>query len=271
MKPFYHRYIALVCFVAFLFGAALPVVAKSDAEFTYALQIEQAERYGRLLHEYDQAADLAATFLAEATGTPLETIHDGLAVEQVDKQFRAVYAQEGAAVYEVMVRRGQVRRDTFKDGDAVGPLTTIQQGILKARAAAQEMDFAKCDGTYRYIPVPIRQETDEWLYRVYVLLQPPSETHTPIGGHFRADISGDDFSVQGFTANANSCLMIGPPEDVPEKGQVVGAMSTTSLFTHPQDIHVFLGLKFEMPYFLRTDANLVIWKIEYGLISVFQE
>ncbi len=249
----------------------MAAAAKTEAEFTYALQIEQAERYGRLLHEYEQAAGLAAAFFAEATGTPLETIHDGLAVEQDDKQFRAAYAQDGVATYDVMVRRGQVRRDTFKDGDAVGPLTAVQQGILKARAATQDMNFAKCDGTYRYMPLPIRQETDEWVYRVYVLLQPPSEGHTPIGGHFRADISGDDFSVLGFEAYANSCLIISPPEATPEKGQVVGAMSTTSLFAHPQDIHVYLGLKFEMPYYLRTDANLVIWKIEYGLISVLQE
>ena len=257
--------------LACLFGSAQPIAAKTDAEFTYALQIEQAERYGRLLHEYEQAADLAAAFLAEATGTPLEDIHDGLAVEKVDKQFRVTYAQGDVATYEVMVRRGRVRRDTFKDGDTVGPLTQVQQGMLKARVAAQEMDFAKCDGTYHYIPLPIRQETDEWLYRVYVLLQPPSATQTPIGGHFRADISGGDFSVLGFEAYAKSCLTIGPPEAEPERGQVVGAMSTTSLFTHPQDIHVYLGLKFEMPYYLRTDSNLVIWKVEYGLISVLQE
>ena len=248
-----------------------PATAKTEAEFTYALQIEQAERYGRLLHEYDEAAHLAAGFLAEATDTPLSTIHDGLAVEQDGKQFRAVYAPDGVATYEVMVRRGRVRRDTFKDGQSVRALTDVQQGMLKARAAAKEMDFAKCEGDYHYLPIPIHQEADDLTYRVYVLLQAPSETQAPIGGHFRADISGDDFSVLGFEAYANSCLILAGPETKPKEAEVVGAFTTTSLFPHPRDIHVYLGLKFEMPYFLGTAENRVVWKIEYGLISVVQE
>ena len=125
----------------------------------------------------------------------------------------------------------------------------------KARAAAESARLQRCDVPYKAVVVTPKL--------VYLLA---GGEGIVVGRHFRIEVAGDGQSVASVEPSTLSCLRV---EEWPASASAGGTRPARASFSHsltpaPNEFHVFLSLKHDMPIYVATGAG--VWKVESGLI-----
>ncbi|WP_203323596.1 hypothetical protein [Pseudoxanthomonas beigongshangi] len=222
----------------------------TPAERSAALQ--SASTTGEVLYRHDQAAWLATDALVAfwknspkslVAGWITQETEDGIAVVFVDRTPEALY------------------RVTVSDAGVAGPvnalatpepLSAYEAGAAAARAVAKDASFERCGERYNTITLPATDDTSGWT--VYLIPGTTTYEDLPVGGAQRVSVKdGKIVSQRGYS---RSCIVL---KDDPK---AVGLMITHLLDPEPTEIHVFWSLWAKKTFYVMTQPNGVMWKLD---------
>lgn len=254
----------LFLLIAILAGFAAPVAAKTDLETEYATEIAEAERLGRIIHDYDIAAWVATDLLVERVGD-LRGKVTGWIVEDEGKGERVLFYRGSNGLfmpaYSMTVENGKASDVSFKAYAENDALTPTQTAMIKARERGLATGVSGCSKSYNTVVIP-----DEAIgYLVYVLAATTDPTTVQIGGHLRHDVDASGENVVGFRKFTNSCLAL--PKPSAGGGQQVVAMMVSQILTpYPTEIHIWANLLHDIDLFVITGEK-TMWRVSNGRIN----
>ena len=222
-----------------------------------AVALAWAEHTGRQIFEHDRAAAVASDAVQASesahddirvSGWVTEARDDGIAVTFVDAA--------PAALYRVLVSESGEAGPVAAYSDPE-PLSAYEAAAVAARDAAVAVPFERCAERYNPVVLPAAADAaGRWT--VYLLPATTRHDEVPVGGTYRMDVQGGVVSAQ--RAFTRTCIRL-------PRGSGAGMLMITHLLDPvPTEAHVHWSLWAEMPMFVLTPPDGVIWTVEEGAI-----
>ena len=245
-------YIALLLFflISVFSSAAL---AEKDS---YAAQVKEAERLGRLLFEKDRAASVATDFILDNynlldDGRVAGWIAERLGDDEYKVSFLGARDNQLFVYYSVTVRKGKIRRRSataYEDGSPAGEKL---EAMFKARTIAAEAKFDLCSDRYNTVVL----ENADRSFFVYLLAATTDPDKLMVGGHYRMHIDAVSRRIIEQKQFSTSCFA------VPKQHGALAVMVSHVLAPHPEETHVFVSLLYGVQLYVATIDNNVLWKV----------
>ncbi|HTN13891.1 MAG TPA: hypothetical protein VL094_03710 [Sphingomonadaceae bacterium] len=259
-------------------------LAAVEGERSYAAEVAEAERIGREMFLYDQAAWQATDrFLPRLGKLPQEQLRGYIVIPGEDGLLEAVfYGEVDGALREFArydVREGKVVGGGILAAADRAELSPLAQRLVAARDAAIAEVIAK---DYRFCSdqrpntIVLPPDAND-IVSAYLMTAPVSNASYPLGGHFRVDVGPD--GKAGYSRRfLNSCFdaPFGSGEgngkkkkkgkaDAPVEPEAL--VVTHLLDPYPTEIHAFVSRYLPIGMIVVTTPNRGMWAVEGGRIS----
>lgn len=255
---------------AFFFGFLLLIasmVAPAQEQRTppeasqYEPAIQEAQHWGRVIYDYDQAAAKATDIaLANRTFKRDKRVHGWITSAQSGGITTMFIGSDGDSVPTVLYEVSSATNFALSAIEVPRPLSAVQYGQFKARQTAFAALASPCSKSYNTVVLPV--ESGQALsWRVYLLPGTTKKGGVPLGGYYRYDVSSDGGSITSQRAFTRSCL------ELANSKRTAALMVTHLLDPQPTEVHVFANLLAGKPLYVGTTDNGMLWKIENGQIS----
>jgi len=231
-----------------------------------------AELFGTEIFFQDIAAWAVTDFLAEKgvinsdkrlRGWIVEHAADNLADRLMKVTFIGEIEGLWVGLYQVTAEYNQVLPATYQvypDGLTLAP---HQIAMFKARQTAMQSDFARC--SQRYNTAVLRFSDDTANYQVVYLLAATVEPgKILVGGNHKITLNENGDSIIDSLALSKSCLVLEKREDA------VGLTMTHLTTPTPTAVHVFQSLMNDIPFYVLTTENEIVWKVDGNQISILR-
>ncbi|WP_116090550.1 hypothetical protein [Sphingomonas crusticola] len=245
---------------------ATKVIARAPAQLA---AVEQAERIGRDLYDFDQAAWGATDALVAAMPDPAKAGVRGWIVERENAGTVAIfYGLNGNQPYKVFVAHMQGRKvlsqHIVSANDDRG-MTAIERRMADARAAVMtpetlnKVGVRQCGkGALNTVVLP--PATIDGIVPVYVLAPQATISSFPLGGHYRIDVAANG-SIAGSRPFTNSCIAMDLKKAVPNP---LMFFVTHVLDPQPTEIHVWISLASRVPLGVAIASSGDVWAVADG-------
>jgi len=245
---------------------AREVIPRSTAQLA---AVSEAERIGRDIYDFDQAAWGSTDALIAAMPNYTAAGIKGWIVEREGGGTVAIYygwADEHP--YKIFVAHMQGR--TVTASHVLGPtedrgMTQIEERMVAARTAGLTQEtLAKAgikvctSGSINTVVLPPPTATAP--VPVYILTPQSSNDSFPIGGHYRIDIAADG-SIASSRGFAKSCIAMDRPKGSSDPQMFV---VTHLLDPQPTEIHAWISLAGGLPLAVVIVPSRDLWIVQNG-------
>jgi hypothetical protein len=251
-------------------GATLTTPAKagegaSSYSGEYDDALREAERFGRLIYEKDQAAWHASDVLFADEGARSDRRLAGWITEPVGKnEWRVLFygrvGDDYAPLYSVNVKKGKAEKKLTRLPDGA-QFNDLQAAMVRARSKALSEPFVQCSNAYNTVILP----ADDGAFYVYLLAATTQAGVIMIGGHYRRLVDADGAAILETKSFTQGCMALPVPENA------VGLVVTNLASPYAGETYVFLNLQHKLPIYVITMENRITWRVENGEISVSED
>ncbi len=266
----FNKFCAVLALVLMIFTRPVLAFAQKDSPVkTYAHEIAQAEKFGKLIYEKDIAAwvatdEMLAELGGDISGLPLR----GWVTDKDRGRYRVNFIGEDKGetkiYYQAWTKGKKVKKTkTYTQGIA---LNGEQAAMWAARKLASAQKFKQCSQRYNTVVIPYDDAgVDRWY--VYLFASTTDASEVVMGGHHRYSISSDGQRVLSQISFTNSCLVL-------NKGQVPNGSTLASLMVshvktpYPQESHVFANYSHGIDFYVTIAKPALLWKIHNGQIKL---
>jgi len=266
--------IALFLALVLIAGSSVSAAPRPEPTKEQEAATAEAQRIGRDLYDFDQAAWGATDALVAVMSDPGAQGVKGWIVEREGGGTIATfYGLRDGKPYKIFVAHVQGREVTASHvlgSSDDSTMTPLEQRMVAARTVALEQQtFAKigfqpCEraslNTVVLVPPTVSAAVP-----VYYLTPQTAMDRYPFGGHYRVDI-GADGSILGSRAFAKSCLAMTPK--APPGGEPAAMFITHLLDAQTTEIHAWLSLVANIPILVGTVPSGQLWRVEQGTITL---
>lgn len=255
----------LLFVLALVVGSATADAQQTGASVTISAQdqalVEQAARRGNLIYAYDQAA-WHGTDDALAKAPDLGAKIGGWVVDGPAEAAEFLFFDKDAvtphALYVARFRDNKlVAGHVLGDGEdrSISPARLkLIAALTVARETARTARIASCSNK-PFNTVVLPPEAPNGLTRVYFMTPQTSNASIPMGGHhvIEVDSGGNASASTSFT---KGCI------DLPvDRGKTDALVISHILSPTPTEIHVFSSLAAQLPLFVATTQNKLLWPV----------
>jgi len=262
--------------VALLLGSPAAPAAAPAPTAAQAAAVAEAQRIGRDIYDFDQAAWGSTDALVAAIPDPgAQGVRGWIVEREPGGTIATYYGLRDGKPYKIFVAHARGRKVTASHVVAAGEdaaMTAIEQRMVAARAVALEQQtlasigFQPCERASLNSVVLVPPTADAPV-PVYYLTPQVAMDRYPFGGNYRVDIAADG-SVLGSRAFAKSCIAMAP--QAPPGGHAAGMVITHLLDPQPTEIHAWLSLVANVPIFVATIPSRELWGVEHGTIRLLR-
>ena len=229
--------------------------------------IARNESIAARMYSQDYAAAIAHDELATHIASGRDEYPRGWITDDHDGGVTVLFVAERGrdyvAIYKVVTEDGRIAPDGYAKLDPPLPLSESQQAQFRARRLASGADVARCSSAYNTIVLPA-YDRDDGSMHVYLIAATSVPGRMIFGGHYRFTISKDGNSIQDHRAFTKTCLEM--------KSRPGGAAWISHLLdANPTELHVYLNLLHRRPIAVATMENKLIWYIEGGRVTGFND
>ncbi|MDY7098881.1 MAG: hypothetical protein SXU28_12145 [Pseudomonadota bacterium] len=236
---------------------------RSEAELSAEdrAAVEGALNRGLLLRRYDQAAWHATDALREDVKDLGASGIRGWIVNDLEQGLEVVFyrpvADRFEAVWSGIYSEGEVKSRTVHDASQ-RYLTEAEAALARAGRIPAKEEIQRCSNQPFNTVVMPTGKGDGSLY-VYYLVPQASMDSLPLGGHYRFELRDD--KIVGRRKFTNSCFAfdLGGKKG---KGRPAAVTISHLLDPVPTEIHVFSTYAAQLPIYVMTTQNELIWASE---------
>ena len=241
-------------------AAAMSTPPSSTDMLPYDSAVKDAERWGRLMYDHDQAAWNATDLVLKDPGFRDDKRLRGWITEATDAGVRVVFVGEDGGKLVGLYESTPSASSTLIRDTPGRALTDDERAAFSARHTANASLREKCTEKYNSVVLPEGVGNDH-KWRVYLLPAVTDSTVVPFGGYYRYEISADGNTVLAQRPFTKTCAMLANNKDsnMPAGYRPVGMMITHLLDPQPTEVHVFVSLTYQQPVYVMTDAGM--WNV----------
>lgn len=230
-----------------------------------AFSPEEIIALGKALHQRERVTSIALDFVGEYHDPEA----DGIAAWTVDDSAESTVVgfvgyPKGAPEIIVEARFDDLLVPVLHAGPRA--LTASERAQLQARDTVREGISAPCAPRYDSVALPHPQSDDLLLYALPVASTPDEVL---LGGHHRFHLDPTGTRLLEADALSTACTRT-TVKALAETNLDSGVAVRNLLDDTPNEIHVYLSLRYRVPLYIVT-RDLRLWKVAEGRMQVVRE
>ena len=244
------------------------VSSQEDNLKPYIDSIQTNELLGHLLSQQDWAAEVGTDAIirlgADLTNKKLKAF----IVEKLENSWLLSFIGKrkfsNGIYYQIEVSLKGPIDTSYKNHEKPINLTKYQKSLFKATQLAKKQEIMKCSSSYNNSAIPLIREDGTTHFYVYMLAATNDSTINIGGGHHRFLIDPNKNNIVEHFQHTNTCLNSTSNKD-----------ATSLVFTHftsdvPNEFHIYMSYLNELPIYVLTMENKIIWKVFEGKIILIE-
>lgn len=231
-----------------------------------ATALRDAEAAAWNLYRYEALSDAASFIFASGSSPSDRAGITGSIVIPGDEwrvRFYAVDASgKPAAAGDVVFARNGTTSVVPKD--QAQPLSEGETLLARAQELVLSTTAAPCDDLYKVVTLPTQPGAAS-VYRIRVALD---GRHVPEGQHVRYDVSAtsDGVSISNQYDFSRRCNIL--TKQTAPGSKVEEIKVTYSQEPQPNEIYIYLSLRYAVSFYMLTSKSNIYWQIENGTVSI---
>jgi len=241
----------------------------------YQMPVALSEMFGTEIYFQDIAAWVVTDFLAEKGVLQKDKRLKGWIVEKdsekdelTDKmQVTFIGEVNGKlkGLHQVKSKFNKVLEESYVNPENGFDLTENQKSLFVARQTALKSEFMRCSERYNTVAFKFEMVDEDVIQNhtiVYLLAATTEANKIMAGGNYKFTLNESGDKILESKALSKSCIILQKAEGV------VGLTLSHIVEPTPNAVHVYLSLMHDVPLYVMTTENKMLWKVDGNTISI---